>query len=373
MVNTQANKVKEPLFHVVKRNTIPAWKSILIRICGLVLGFALSGLLVTILTGFSPFALYKSLFDGNFGQEIRVWKMLQETALLLGIALALLPTFKMKFWNLGADGQVLMGALVTAGLMFKLGPNMNSVVVNILMVVCSMAAGIIWAVIPALFKAKWKTNESLFTLMMNYIATGITAFMINKWATNGSATMGTIKYAWLPEFVDRSFLTIVVVAILTISMFVYLKYSKHGYELTVVGESENTAKYVGISVKKVVIRTLVLSGAICGIMGLLLVGSINHTVSKTIVDGRGFTAVLVTWLGNFNPLYMLLTAFLISFLKSGSSNVVSEFSLNNSAISSIITGIVIFCVIGCEFFIKYKVKFSAKKKQRADVLKKEGK
>lgn len=373
MVNTQTNKVKEPLFHVVKRNSIPAWKSILIRICGLVLGFALSGLLVTILTGFSPFALYKSLFEGNFGQEIRVWKMLQETALLLGIALALLPAFKMKFWNLGADGQVLMGALVTAGIMFKLGPNMNSVVVNILMIVCSMAAGIIWAVIPALFKAKWKTNESLFTLMMNYIATGITAFMINKWATNGSATMGTIKYAWLPEFVDRSFLTIVVVAILTLSMFVYLKYSKHGYELTVVGESENTAKYVGISVKKVVIRTLVLSGAICGIIGLLLVGSINHTVSKTIVDGRGFTAVLVTWLGNFNPLYMVLTAFLISFLKSGSSNVVSDFSLNNSAISSIITGIVIFCVIGCEFFIRYKVKFSAKKKQGADISKKEEK
>lgn len=359
----QAKTVKEQLFHIVKKNAMPLWQRILIKAGGLLLGFLISGLLVTALTGQSPLRLYKSLFEGNFGQEIRVWKMLQETALLLGIGLALLPAFKMKFWNLGADGQVLMSALVTAGLMYKLGPKMDSAIVNILMIVCSIATGIIWAVIPALFKAKWKTNETLFTLMMNYIATGITAYMISIWATNGSATMGTIKYAWLPEFVDRSFLTIVIVAVLTVLMFVYLKFSKHGYELSVVGESENTARYVGINVKKVVIRTLVLSGAICGIMGLLLAGSINHTISKTLVDSRGFTAVLVTWLADFNPFYMVFTAFLISFLKSGSSNVVTDFALNNSAIASIITGIVIFCVIGCEFFIRYSVKFANKKKE----------
>ena len=269
----------------------------------------------------------------------------------------------MKFWNLGADGQVLMGALVTAGLMYKIGPNANSAVVNLLMIAGSIAAGVIWAVIPAIFKAKFRTNETLFTLMMNYIAAGITGYMISIWATNGSGTMGTIRYAWLPKLGNDSLLTVIVAVVLTALMFVYLRFTKHGYEISVVGESENTAKYIGINVEKVILRTLVLSGAICGLMGLLMAGSINHTISKTLVDSRGFTAVLVVWLANFNPLYMVGTSFLIAFLQNGSSNVVTEFSLNDSSIASIITAVVIFCVIGCEFFIRYKLQLTGKKKE----------
>lgn len=363
MSETNAKKVREPLFHITKRASIPFWKSALIKAGGLLLGFLISGILVSALTGKSPFALYASLFKGNFGQEIRIWKLLRETALLLGIGLALLPAFKMKFWNLGADGQVLMGALVTAGLMYKIGPNANSVVVNLLMIAGSIAAGVIWAVIPAIFKAKFRTNETLFTLMMNYIAAGITGYMISIWATNGSGTMGTIRYAWLPKLGNDSLLTVIVAVVLTALMFVYLRFTKHGYEISVVGESENTAKYIGINVEKVILRTLVLSGAICGLMGLLMAGSINHTISKTLVDSRGFTAVLVVWLANFNPLYMVGTSFLIAFLQNGSSNVVTEFSLNDSSIASIITAVVIFCVIGCEFFIRYKLQLTRKKKE----------
>lgn len=364
---------REPLFHVVKRSNISMWKKLLIRLGGVLAGLIVSGIVVMALTDRSLFKLYQYLFEGNFGTERRIWNMLQETALLLGIGLALLPAFKMKFWNLGADGQVLIGALVTAGLMYKLGPNINSVVVNILMVVCSVVAGMIWALIPAIFKAKWKTNESLFTLMMNYIASGLTVFMINKWATSGSGTMGIIKTGWFPTVINEFLLTIIVVAVMTVCMFVYLKYNKHGYELTVVGESENTARYVGINVKRVVLRTMMASGALCGLMGCLMAGSINHTISSSLVDSRGFTAVLVTWLADFNPLYMILTALLIAFLKMGSSNVVTQFSLNNSSISSIITGIVIFCVIACESLIRYQVKLSSrvKKWRRANKYKEE--
>lgn len=139
-------------------------------------------------------------------------------------------------------------------------------------------------------------------------------------------------------------------------MYVYLRYSKHGYEISVVGESENTARYIGINVRKVIIRTMVLSGAICGIAGLLLVSGTDHTITRDTVAGRGFTAILVSWLAKFNPLYMTLTSFLIVFLEKGAGEISTKFGLNGS-FSDIITGIIIFFIIGSEFFINYSMKF----------------
>ena len=365
MSETNAKKVREPLFHITKRASIPFWKSALIKAGGLLLGFLISGILVSALTGKSPFALYASLFKGNFGQEIRIWKLLRETALLLGIGLALLPAFKMKFWNLGADGQVLMGALVTAGLMYKIGPNANSAVVNLLMIAGSIAAGVIWAVIPAIFKAKFRTNETLFTLMMNYIATQLVAFYTIVWEVpKGSGKIGIINQntnvGWLPQiFGSKYLLSIVVAVVITIFMYVYLNYSKQGYEISVVGESENTAKYVGIKVEKVIIRTMLLSGALCGLVGLLLVGGINHTVTTTIAGGQGFTAVLVSWMSKFNPLTMVFSSFLIIFMDRGASEISTNFGLNHSY-SDILTGIILFFIIGCEFFITYRLQFRKK-------------
>jgi simple sugar transport system permease protein len=147
---------------------------------------------------------------------------------------------------------------------------------------------------------------------------------------------------------------------LTVFMFIYLKYSKHGYELTVVGESENTARYIGINVPKVVLRTMLLSGAICGIAGMLLVSGTDHTITRNTVSGRGFTAIMVSWLAKFNPLVMILTSFLIVFLQKGASEITTKLGLNNS-FSEILTGIIIFFIIGSEFFINYALKFRSHK------------
>ena len=151
-------------------------------------------------------------------------------------------------------------------------------------------------------------------------------------------------------------LNIVVVAVLTGLLYVYLQYSKHGYEISVVGESENTAKYIGINVKRVIIRTMILSGAICGIAGLLIVGGASHSISSNIVDGRGFTAIMVSWLAKFNPLYMVLTTLLLVFLGRGADEISTIFGLNSS-FSDIITGVILFFIIGCEFFINYQIHF----------------
>ena len=148
-------------------------------------------------------------------------------------------------------------------------------------------------------------------------------------------------------------------------MYIYLNYSKHGYEIAVVGESERTARYVGMKVKRVIIRTMALSGALCGIAGLLLVGGINHTITTTIAGGQGFTAVMVSWLAKFNPITMVFTSFLIVFLERGASEISTAFGLNQS-FSDILTGIILFFIIGCEFFIQYKISF-IKREAKEDV------
>ena len=362
MANT---KIREPLFHLTKRDALPLWKAIFIRGGAIVLGILFASILCGLLFSANPFKVIASLFKGAFGTERRFWLLFRDTALLLGVGLALVPAFKMKFWNLGGNGQILMGALVTIAIMrSNLGVN-NVAIANILMVICAILVGAIWAVIPAIFKAFFKTNESLFTLMMNYIAAGLVSYFINNWSTNGSGVLGQIQTGHLPEILNPHLLTIIVVAVLTAIMYIYLKYSKQGYEVSVVGESENTAKYIGLNVKQVTIRTLAISGAICGIIGLLLAGSIDHSISDDMVNNLGFnlgfTAIMVAWLGKFNPLIMILTSLLISFLTRGMGQVQTDFDVFNKAIANIVLGIIYFFIIGCEFFITYKIKFKKEK------------
>ncbi len=357
-----ANKtVREPLFHIVKRGQLPLWKAIAIRCGAIVGGIILSAIICSIIFSKSPFDFLSSLFNGIFGSSRRLWLFIRDTALLLGVGLALVPAFKMKFWNLGGNGQIIMGALVSVAIMRSSLSQNNIVVANILMLVCSILIGAIWAVLPAIFKAFFKTNESLFTLMMNYIAVGLVSYFINEWSTNGSGVLGQIKTGHLPEILNPHLLTIIVVAILTAVMFVYMKYSKQGYEIAVVGESENTAKYIGVNVKKVVIRTLAISGAICGLIGLLLAGSIDHSISEQTANNMGFTAIMVAWLAKFNPIMMILSSLLIAFLTRGMGQVQTDFGIFNDAVADIVVGLVYFVVIGCEFFISYKLKFKKEK------------
>lgn len=146
-------------------------------------------------------------------------------------------------------------------------------------------------------------------------------------------------------------------------MYIYLTYSKHGYEIEVVGESERTARYVGIKVEKVIVRTMLLSGAICGLVGLLLVGGINHTVTTTIANGQGFTAVMVSWMAKFNPFTMIFTSFLIIFLNRGASEISTTFGLNQSVCGYSDRNYSVL-YIGCEFFIAYQIHFRKKPERR---------
>ena len=359
---------KQSLFHISKRDALPWYQAVLIRGCAILLALVVCAIVTTLLTGENPISIYGTIFYGAFGTARKSWVTFQNLAVLLGISLAVTPAFKMRFWNIGAEGQVLIGCLATAACMIVLGDKLSNGVLILVMLVAAIAAGSLWGFLPSFFKAKWNTNETLFTLMMNYIATQLAAFFIIVWEVpKGAGKIGIINQnseaGWLPVVGGKQYLlTILVVAVMTILMYIYLNYSKHGYEIAVVGESQRTASYAGIKVERVIIRTMVLSGAVCGLMGLLLTAGTDHTLTTTIVGGRGFTAVMVSWLAKFNPIVMVFTSLLLVVLSRGASEISSVFSLNHS-FADILTGIILFFIIGSEFFLTYKVSLRKSKKE----------
>lgn len=356
------SKNKEPLIHIVKRGALPWYKAWGIRLLAIVIALIVCAIVTMTVTGENPISVYATMIDSSFGSERKMWILAQNTAMLLGVSLAVTPAFRMKFWNIGGEGQVLAGCLAAAACMICLADKIPNGLLIALSAAASIVAGAIWAGIPAFFKAKWNTNETLFTLMMNYVATQLVAFFVIIWEVpKGAGQIGIINQStqigWLPQIGGSKYmLNVIIILVMTLGLYIYLNYSKHGYELSVVGESERTARYVGIKVEKVIIRTMLLSGAICGVVGFLLVSGTDHTLSTSLAGGRGFTAVMIAWLAKFNPVIMIFASMLLAFLDKGASAISTNFGLNHSY-SDILTGIILFFIIGCEFFISYKLSF----------------
>lgn len=355
------------MIQISKRGAVSRKRNIAIRLAAIALAIIVCAIITMATTGTDPFAVFSAFINGSFGSERKLWIFLQDTAILLIISLAVTPAFKMHCWNLGAEGQVLAGAMAAAACMVLLGDTMSNGALIACMVIASVVIGALWAGIPAFFKAKFNTNETLFTLMMNYVATQIVAYFCVKWENPvGSCTIGVInaqsEAGWLPQLGNKYLLVILVAVIMTVLIYFYLNYTKHGYEIAVVGESERTARYIGIKVPRVIVRTMLFSGAICGVAGLLLVGGIHHTVSTTLVGGQGFTAVMVSWLAAFNPIVMILTSALLIFMGSGANQLATSCGLNQS-FGDILTGVIIFFIIGSEFFVQYKISFRKKSKE----------
>ena len=324
-------KTKEPLVRIIKRDKSSFGYKVWVRAAAILLALVVDAIFIYSVTGLNPLSVYVVMFNGTFMTSIRFSWAMRDLVTLLCIGIALAPAFKMHFWNIGAEGQVLVGGLATAMVMVKCGASLPTPVLFLVMFLTSVIAGGLWGFIPAVFKAYWNTNETLFTLMMNYVATSIVACMTNilrgKASSLGKLNMST-QVGWFPQFLGQRYnINILIVVILMFVMFFYLKYSKQGYEITVVGESENTARYAGINVKWVTIRT-----------------------------------IIVAWLAKFNTFYMALISFLLIFLSKGAAEIASAYSLNDYA-ASIIEGVILFFILGSEFFINYKMIFRGSKKE----------
>ncbi len=357
-MSTTTHTAHEPLLRIAKREGASLPRKIAVRAAAILLALVADALFIFFVTGLNPLAVYGVMWGGTFANLTRFNWMLRDLATLLCVGIALAPAFKMRFWNCGGEGQILIGGLASALIMVSYGSSLPAPLLFLAMGLGSVAAGALWAFVPAWFKSRWNTNETLFTLMMNYVATSIVACMTNIMRGTASS-LGTLnkatKAGWFPLVAGQRYtINIIVVVVLTFAMYAYLKFSKQGYEISVVGESENTARYAGINVRRVMVRTLLISGGICGLCGFLLVAGRDQTISTTTAGGRGFTAIIVAWLAKFNTFYMALISFLLVFLERGASEIASAYSLNEYA-ADIITGIILFFILGSEFFINYRL------------------
>ena len=366
MINKEKYRIKLP-FHIVKRLDMPKYWYWGVRSVSFLIALLFAGILCTLIKPGTFGVFYKYMFLGVFDStDIEIFLEFIETmGILCVISFALAPAFKMRYWNIGAEGQILIGCLVTSACMkFMVAPNWLIIAVSLF---SGVTAGAIWALIPAIFRAFFKTNETLFTLMMNYIAMVLIDLFINLWVPSGSMVMGILPNGQLPDLFGLPYLfNIIICGVVIIGMVTYLLITKHGYEVAVVGGSENTARYAGMNVKKIIIRTLLVSGGLCGLVGFMLVAGHHHTLSSNIAGGNGFTGVLITWLAYFEPRQIIIYSALVALFQCGSVNAASYIGLSYEYFSSIITGLFFLLVIASSFTVNFKIVWDKHKKNKND-------
>lgn len=356
MSNTTIPKTyKRISIRTVKRAQLPKNKVIALRLIALAMAL-IAGAIFILLIGNNPISVYTTMVKGAFRSKLAIYGTVKIMVPLLVTSLGITLAFKMRFWNIGGEGQIIMGAVFASyfGIFHADWPQFILLPV---MFVAGMIGGGLTGLLPAYFKAKFNTNETLFTLMLNYIALNFVVFLREgPWADPTSP--GYKKFALfslngrLPKVIGVHAGWIIALIILVI-VYVYMKYSKQGYEIEVVGESAATANYAGMNVKKIILRTMFLSGGICGIVGMIEVSGNAGTMSEGITRGVGFTAIIVAWLAGLKPWSIFIVSALFSIMEKGSSVVESTFGLSE-ACADVLQGIILFFVIGCEFFIRYK-------------------
>ena len=356
-----ATAAREPLLRIAKREGTTMPQKIAVRAIAILLALVVDALFIFFVTGLNPLSVYGVMWSGTFANMTRFSWMLRDLSTLLCVGIALAPAFKMRFWNCGGEGQILIGGLTAALIMVYQGNNLPLPLLFAAMALGSIAAGALWGFIPAWFKSRWNTNETLFTLMMNYIMIGIVRWL------KGGPWEGRPGSQIIPNFDKAAVLPKVfgvhcgwiIVLVLVVFMHIYMKYTKHGYEIAVIGDSVNTARYAGMNVGRIMMRTMFLSGAICGLVGFMVASGANMTLSDTVAAGNGFTAITVAWLSQLNAFAMIVISLMLAILSKGAETLQTRLMVPTS-ISDIITGILLFCMLGCEFFINYQIIFRGK-------------
>ncbi len=343
------------MIRIVKKTEEVHLKKIYIRTVAVILALFSSTIFIMSL-GHNPLKVYTSIFDGAFGTAYRLKETIIKTIPLVIASLGILIAFKMKFWNIGGEGQIYMGAFLAS--FFALTyPDTSKPLLLVIMVVAGIIGGGLWALIPAFFKSQFGTNETLFTLMMNYIAIKwITYLQYGPW--KDPKAFGFPK---IPNFSDNAILPKILgihigwifAIILILLIYLFIHHTKKGYEISVLGESENTAKYAGINVKKTMFIAMFMSGGLCGLVGMVQASAVNNTLSAELSAGVGFTAIITTWLSGLSAPIVLIVSMLFAALIQGASYIQTAFQIPQAA-AEILQGMILLFILGSEFFIKYK-------------------
>lgn len=348
---------------ISKRAEVGTKKAVIFRAISVAAAIIAGGLFILCI-GYNPFSVYGTIIKGAFSTSMAFQATVKVMIPLLISSLGVTLAFKMKFWNIGAEGQIIAGA-ICASYFALFHADLPHFLLMIIMFAAGIIGGGLYGLIPAFFKAKFGTNETLFTLMLNYIALYVIVWLRDgAWADPESG--GFPKIA---RFVSNAQLDKVggvqvgwiIGLILTVIVFIYLKYTKHGYEISVVSESHATARYAGMNPKKIMLRTMFFSGAVCGIAGMVQATGSDMTLATSVAGGVGFTAIIVAWLAQLEPIAILIVSFLFSVLEKGSSVMQSTFGLSTYC-ADVLQGIILFFVLAGEFFIRYKFVVNGKER-----------
>lgn len=357
-------------FHIVKRDNCPMWKRICLYL-GAVLIALVIGAIVLLAIGVNPFEYYFQMFTmGTVGNKIAYktfMNYLKEFVPLAVTSVALSLAFKMRFWNIGGEGQFIMGSISAGFIALKLGPVLPEWLTLILMCVVAMAVAGLYGLVAGLLKVKFGTNETLMTLMMNYIALYILYFIGEKKADwnlflqEESARPVFKNFADVAAFPSISLggkfqlnMCVVLTLIIGALIYVYLKYTKQGYEISVVGDSIGTANYAGMKVNKIILRTVFLSAALIGLGAAFKVGSAG-VLSTAITDDVGWTGIIVAWLAQLNTAMIFLVSALICILQFGSTVAAATFSQVDSSFANMLQGAILFLVLAADFYTRFRV------------------
>lgn len=343
------------MLHIVKKDVPKTRDKIIIRVLSVVAAMIVASIIV-IFAGANPIELYIGILQGCFGSIHRFGATIEKMVPLLILSLGVMVAFKMRFWNIGAEGQFLMGAVGTT-LVVRLLPNLPLPIMLLLMLIVSFIFGAVWLMIPAFFKARFGTNETLFTLMLNYIAlTLVTALQYDFWkdpAANGMPKIANLpENALLPSISGFNF-SILIAIIVVLVMYFFMNKSKIGFEIAVLGESENTARYIGINVTKTIIIAALVSGGLCGIVGMIQTTGVSGALSVEITGGLGFTAIIVAWLSGLKVPFVVLNSFAFAVLLQGASYIQTAFQIPGS-VAEMIQAIILFFILGSEFVLQYR-------------------
>lgn len=358
--------MKEPLIRIVKKAELGKRAAFLLRLEAFALALVAGGLFLLCL-GQNPFAVYGTILSGALRSKMAIQATVKIAIPLLIASLGVTLAFKMRFWNIGAEGQIIMGGIFASYFaLFHSG--WNHWLLLAVMFLAGALGGGLWGLLPAWFKTKYDTNETLFTLMLNYIALNVIVYLREgPWRDPGSQGYSKIarfdKNAALDKVLGIQFGWVIALALLAF-VWIYLTRFKQGYEISVVGESQETARYAGMNVRHVVLRTMFLSGAVCGIGGMVQATGSDITLTTAVAGGVGFTAIIVAWLAQLNPPTILIVTLLFSILEKGSGMIDTAFGLSSDC-SDVLQGIILFFVLGCELFVRYQFVFRSKGGARA--------
>ena len=357
-------------YHIVKRDHCPLWKKCCFYAGAVVLALLLGAVLLLAL-GVNPLAYYSRMFTmGTVGNKIayKVWiNYLKEFVPLALTSVALSLAFKMRFWNIGGEGQFIMGAIAAAAVAFKLGPILPQWLTLIVMCLAAMLLAGLYGLMVAALKVRFGTNETLMTLMLNYIALYILMFIgetvapWNFFLDPESVRPVFASFADIVSFPSISFggkfslnICVLMTVLLSVLIYVYLKYTKQGYEIAVVGDSTGTARYAGMKVNFIVLRTVFLSACLIGLAAAFKVGTAG-VLSTAITNDVGWTGIIVAWLAQLNTAIIFVISALICVLHHGSTVAAATFSQVDSSFANMLQGAILFLVLAADFYTRFRI------------------